>query len=116
MHSQIRSPGKLHILEEIYRSGHLTETIDRAIDNLITLERSRVAHELADLQERLRAFEARYQMASDEFYRRYERGELGDSADFMEWSSFCDMERATQRHLDNLTGSLPWVTRSDVAE
>lgn len=30
--------------------------------------------------------EQRYNMASADFYVRYERGELGDSADFVEWA------------------------------
>ena len=107
MKTEIDTLGKLHILEELYRSGRLSDVIDRAIDKLIALERERVERELADLKSRLRAFESQYHISSQEFYERYERGELGDSADFMEWSSFCDMERAAQRHFDQLVGKAP---------
>ena len=99
--------GKLHILETLYRSGYQSEVIERAIDKLIALEQDRVRHELTELKTRLKAFEAQYLMSSEQFYRRYERGELGDSADFVEWSSFCDMSQLAQQNLDGLTGELP---------
>ena len=99
--------GKLHILEMLYRSGYQSDVIERAIDTLIALEQDRVRHELTEIKIRLKEFEAQYLMSSEQFYRRYERGELGDSADFVEWSSFCDMKQLAQQHLDELTGELP---------
>jgi hypothetical protein len=44
------------------------------VDALAALVRSLVEHE------------QRYKMASADFYARYERGELGDSAEFVEWA------------------------------
>jgi hypothetical protein len=32
------------------------------------------------------AYEQRYQMSSADFYTRYQRGEMGDSADIVEWA------------------------------
>jgi hypothetical protein len=42
-------------------------------------------------------------MGSEEFYRRFRAGELGDDIDFVEWGVFWDMHRATERRLDELT-------------
>lgn len=97
---------KLHILETLYRAGYQSDVIELALDKLIALERGRVEVELAELDVRLQEFEARYQMSSEEFYRGYELGELGDSADFTEWASFYDMRRLAQRQLDWLAGKL----------
>jgi hypothetical protein len=44
------------------------------VDALAALVRSLVAHE------------QRHQMASADFYARYQRGEMGDEADFVEWA------------------------------
>ena len=44
------------------------------VDALTTLVRS------------LMEYEQRHDMASADFYARYERGELGDSAEFIEWA------------------------------
>lgn len=32
------------------------------------------------------AYEQRYQMSSVDFYARYQKGDMGDSADFVEWA------------------------------
>ena len=32
------------------------------------------------------AYERRYQMSSADFYTRYQRGEMGDTADMIEWA------------------------------
>lgn len=41
---------------------------------------------LAALIRSLVAYEQRYQMSSDDFYARYQRGDMGDSAEFVEWA------------------------------
>lgn len=64
-----------------------------------------VARDEADIQEverMLAAFEARYQLTSDEFWRRYQAGEMGDSADFVEWNVLYKMRQRMLR--DEETG------------
>jgi hypothetical protein len=63
----------------------------------MTVEQEHAKRKLTDLDARLRAFEAYFHMPSDEFHRRYEAGELGDSAEFMEWASFYEMRAADRR-------------------
>lgn len=41
---------------------------------------------LAALIRSLVAYEQRYQISSADFYARYQRGEMGDTADFVEWA------------------------------
>jgi hypothetical protein len=41
---------------------------------------------LAALIRSLVAYEQRYQMSSADFYVRYQKGEMGDSKDFVEWA------------------------------
>jgi hypothetical protein len=41
---------------------------------------------LAALIRALVAYEQSYQMSSADFYARYQRGEIGDSNDFVEWA------------------------------
>ena len=45
------------------------------------------------LEERLKAFEKKYGMDSKDFYRKYNRGELDESAmyDFIDWATFYEM-------------------------
>lgn len=97
---------KLHRIETFYRQGFQSELIDRALDKLLEQEEARAEREAMELQQRLRAFEQQYQLKTEEFYRQYEAGQLGDSADFMEWSSFYDMWRSSQQYLDWLRGNV----------
>ena len=43
---------------------------------------------LAALIRALVAYEQRYQMSSADFYVRYQKGEMGDSVDFVEWAGY----------------------------
>ena len=97
---------KLHRIETIYRQGFQSELIDRTVDKLLEHEEERAKRAMLELQQRLHAFEQQYQLATEEFYRQYEAGQLGDSADFMEWSSFYDMWQSSQQYLDWLRGSV----------
>lgn len=97
---------KLHRIEAFYRQGFHSELIESALDKLLEQEAARAERATVELQQRLRAFEQQYQFTTEEFYRQYEAGQLGDSADFMEWSSFYDMWRSSQQYLDWLRGSI----------
>ena len=97
---------KLEILEILYRQGYQSDLVDRTVDKVISLERTRLRQELADLQGRLDAFEQTYHMASADFSRRFHAGELGDEADFFQWNAFHDMAQILHRRLQKLEGEV----------
>lgn len=69
------------------------ESLDERIEQLVrysTVPKS-IKAELLELEKRLQTFESQYQMSSEEFYRRFRAGELGDAMDFFEWSVFYEM-------------------------
>lgn len=99
MTTQERTLDKLQYLEALYRRGYRSDVVDRSLDKIIALERASAQRELADLQERLRVFETRYQMPSEDFYRRFRAGELGDAMDFVEWSTFYEMWDSVRERL-----------------
>jgi len=90
---------RLQHLEDFYRKGYRSDVIDRSIDKIISLEKISAQRDERDLQEKLRKFEARYQLASEEFYDRFRKGELGDAADFVEWSVFYEMWESVHERL-----------------
>jgi hypothetical protein len=47
----------------------------------------------------LSAYEKKHNMPSEEFYRRFRSGELGDEMDFVEWSVFYEMYQALLERL-----------------
>lgn len=98
---------RLQSLIRLYHEGYRSPTIDHAVVKLIALEIEHARVELQRLEARLLAYEQRYSMSSDEFYRRFRTGELGDDMDFVEWSVFWDMAQATRRRLDEMTRQMP---------
>ena len=46
---------------------------------------------LEELAESLAALERRYRMPSATFYESYQKGELGDDLDFVEWASLYEL-------------------------
>ena len=95
--------GKLQSLIRLYREGYRSPVIDQAVRKLVALEVEQTQTELQRLETRLLAYEQQYDIPSDEFYRRFRSGELGDDMDFVEWSVFWDMHEAALRRLDELT-------------
>lgn len=46
-----------------------------------------IEYSIKKTMERLKSFEEKYNMSSEEFYEKFEKGELGDSQEFMLWAS-----------------------------
>jgi hypothetical protein len=90
---------RLQHLEFLYRQGYQSEIIDLSVEKILDLERTQAQRELAELQFRLEAYEHQYKMTSQEFIKRFERGELGDNAEFVEWSVFYDMWKTVHERL-----------------
>ncbi len=57
------------------------ETVAYALQNGATLAKLRHDH----FRETCLRFEKKYGMASDEFWAKFESGELGDEADYFDW-------------------------------
>jgi len=93
---------QLQYLETLYRRGYRSEIVGQSVDKIIALERAAAQRELEELKQRLQAFEARYQMASEDFCRSFRAGEQGDSADFVEWSVFWEMRESVRERLEIL--------------
>jgi hypothetical protein len=47
----------------------------------------------------LKAFEQRYSLSSEDFYKRFSNGELGDDEDFMLWSGIYEMQLENKKKL-----------------
>jgi len=45
---------------------------------------------IADLKSRVQGFETRYGISSENFYRRFTKGELGDDLDYFEWKALIE--------------------------
>jgi len=90
---------KLDALRETY--GNETE-LNLVVDKLVEVVLSQQRAKLEEYDRELREFETRYQMQSDEFYERFEAGELGDAADYFEWAGLYELRQGLAAKVQRL--------------
>ena len=73
------------------RDAAIDPVLDLTVDKLLQREQARVTELKERLADQLAEFEKRFQMESPDFYARYERGEMGDDLDFVEWAATVEM-------------------------
>ncbi len=56
------------------------------LSNTSNIQASRYQSPLEEISAELTAFEQKYAMSSEDCYQRFNDGELGDDADFFEWT------------------------------
>ncbi len=95
---------KVQRLEHYIRAsnGQADWVLESTIEKLVARERGKLRQQLARLHSHTADLEARYGWTSDEFYPRFERGELGDDMDLIEWSATIEMIRNLQRAIGAL--------------
>ena len=57
------------------------------LKNSLERELRFIEHSIKKTAEKLREFEKKHDMSSEEFYRKFEEGKLSDSQEFMLWAS-----------------------------
>ena len=72
---------KVEAMEKV-GAGALAE---QALQTLMRLHVQKYDRHIVDVQRELAPFEQRYGLSSAACYRRFMAGEMGDSADLMEW-------------------------------
>jgi hypothetical protein len=76
--------------------------MDRTLEKLLRHEAEQSQAQLRELRADLAEFEQRYHLPSDEFYRRYQAGDMGDQMDYVEWASLVQMVDNLEKRLDLL--------------
>ncbi len=99
---------KIKRLEEyiIINNSIVDSVIETTINKLLVREFEKIS----DIKERLlndiTQFENQYSLKSALFYNKYEKGELGDSIDFVEWASTIEMLNNIEKQYQLLESSI----------
>jgi len=91
---------KIRSLEQIYIKGYEDSFLDNALRKIISHQ---LARDQADLQVLQRDL-AELEMSSEEFYERFQAGQMSDEADFMEWNALYKMATKLRNRLGILQG------------
>ena len=91
----------LEKVEAIEKAG-AGELAEQALRKLMHLHLQKYERELEAVRRELEPFERQYSMNSEECHRRFTRGELGDSAEIMEWMGLYDNALLYQERIETL--------------
>jgi len=89
-------------------NAFVDSVLDKSITKLVIREQMRMQHLKQRLQQQLSQFEQNYNLLSQEFYNRYNQGEMGDEMDFIEWASTIEMLINVEKRMV-LLGNVKWV-------
>src|SRR5712691_3650696 len=78
------------------------DAADQALQKLMRLHVQRYERQVVVVQQELAPFERQYGMSSAECHRRFMAGEMGDSADIMEWMGLYEDVLLYQECIDTL--------------
>lgn len=84
---------KLQLLQDIYPDS---AELDQILEKLLSVALNEQQQRLQRYGRDIRSFEEKYAMESSDFYERFEAGELGDDADFFEWSGLIELRQELQ--------------------
>jgi hypothetical protein len=76
--------------------------VDQTLLKLVCLHLQKYEKHLAEAQKELEPFELRYGLSSEECYRRFMAGEMGDAADIVEWMGLYDNVLLYQERIQTL--------------
>ncbi len=102
MATQHLTTERLQALAELYRHSQESDLMDRALEKLLHHEAEQSQAQLSQLRADLAEFEQRYNLSSAEFYQNFQRGQMGDDMDFIEWASLVQMADNLERRLQLL--------------
>jgi hypothetical protein len=98
---------RLQALAELYRQGQESDLMDRTLEKLLRHEAEQSQAQLRQLQADLAELEQRYGLSSEQFYQRYQAGQMGDEMDYVEWASLVQMAHNLENRLELLVASEP---------
>ncbi len=92
---------KVRKLERYVSTGNaaVDPVLDLVMNKLMAREKDRMRALQSRLENDLLLFEKNYAISSEAFFQRYEKGEMGDAMDFVEWSATWEMLRNTEKRL-----------------
>ena len=70
---------------------------DKSLTKLLLREQMRMQRLISRLRKDIEQFEETYRLASQDFYERYNRGEMDDAMDFIEWAATVEMLAASEK-------------------
>ena len=95
----IAAPYEFTRLQQLYAAGFQNVFLDTAVHKIIVHQTTRDEADLQRVNDDIAQYESQYSLDSAAFWAQYQRGELDDTADFMEWHVLCKMRQRIEKRL-----------------
>ena len=73
-------------MNDVVNISSQNERLLLLLDDAVKSEIQIIELGIKKASQKIRQFERKYKMSSEEFYKAFSSGELGDASDFMEWA------------------------------
>lgn len=100
--SQITLDLKPNIVDKLNNYIKLFGSKELFFEKFIKFHKNRLKREIAHIQIDLNKFERKYNKTSEDFFKKFEKGELGDDKDFMIWAGIYEMQIESKKKLSKL--------------
>ncbi len=80
--------------------------VDQTLNKIIQSKLYQLTEVQAHLRQELDEFEQRYGLSSEECWKHFEAGTLGDDADYFEWSGIYEVYQSNETTLQRLRANL----------
>jgi hypothetical protein len=88
--------------ESLFQGGHKSTLVDQTLAKLVEIELFELNRELREVTDRISVFEKQYGMETEQFLIKFNAGEIGDDADYVEWFAYSDMGDELRRKIEIL--------------
>ena len=78
------------VIDAIIRNVGLDDFLENSLNKILQIEESSIQKKLDIIEKELHEYETKYNLSSDEFYKRFNNGELDDRTDYIDWYSLVD--------------------------
>jgi hypothetical protein len=95
----------IKVLKELMEISGDDDVLIKTIEKLTQYKIEALKKDLREIKRKLLKFERKYKMKSSDFIKKFESGQLGDDADFMEWASLWDMAERVESRLQKIKGA-----------
>lgn len=92
-------------MQQVTVTAETSVALKPLIESAVRSELRMLEMGLERTRQRLRDFETKYGLSSEEFMRRYEGGELSESLDFIEWTGEVQTYELLLERQDALQGA-----------
>lgn len=73
-------------MTELVIKSDYKEQISSLVKNALEREKKVISSSIEISQRKLKDFEKRHQLSTAEFFAKYQKGEMGDGADIIDWA------------------------------